>query len=170
MFKGVGRRLAGRAARLRFTRADWRQMLSELDRRGERRKEAGAFLLSPRGDTSGRISRIIYLDDLDPKCLVGGIHFHSEGYSKLWSICDVDELQVIADIHTHPKGWVGQSSTDRENPMVSRSGHLALIAPNYAAGKISPGDIGVHEYGGEAGWRSHIGREAERLLYVGRFA
>ena len=169
-FRRIRRKLFGRRARLRFDKHRWEQMIDELHQRGERRRESGAFLLALRGDTSGYVSKIVYLDDLDPNCLVGGIHFDGKAYSKLWSICDDESLQVIADIHTHPQDWVEQSKTDRANPMVSRNGHLGLIAPNFASGNISPADLGVHEYRSEAGWQSFLDQDAERLIYVGRFA
>jgi hypothetical protein len=145
-------------------------MITELHRRGEERREAGAFLLGRRKGHSRLVSRVVYLDDIDPECLVGGIHLHGEAYGRLWDICDEAGVRVLADIHTHPGDWVGQSSTDKENPMIASSGHIALIAPNFAAGEIKAKHVGVHEYRGEAGWDSHFGRTARRLLYVGRFA
>jgi proteasome lid subunit RPN8/RPN11 len=170
VFRRLIRLPFGRRARLRFKPAVWQQMFVELHRRGEERREAGAFLLAERKGDSRLISRIVYLDDLDPKCLVGGIHFHGEAYSKLWDICEEEGLRVLADIHTHPSPWVEQSSTDRENPMVSRRGHIGLIAPDYGAGKIDAKQIGFHEYRGEEGWVSCFKDDACRFLYIGRFA
>ncbi|HEX7060291.1 MAG TPA: hypothetical protein VF176_10620 [Solirubrobacterales bacterium] len=145
-------------------------MLGELHRRGEERREAGAFLLGRREGPSRLVSRIVYLDDIDPKCLVGGIHLHGEAYAQLWDICEEEDMRVLGDIHTHPQTWVGQSRTDKENPMVARNGHIALIAPKFATGDIKAADLGVHEYRGEEGWDSHFDREARQLIYVGRFA
>jgi hypothetical protein len=170
----ASRRLAhkvfGRSARVRFDRRVWAEMIAELGRRGGGRREAGAFLLAPREGATRLIAQVVYLDDLDPTCLVGGIHFHGEGYSKLWSLCDRLEMRVIADIHTHPGSWVGQSPIDAENPMVSKRGHIGLIAPHLARKPVAPVEVGVHEYRGEEGWASSYGRNAKRLLYVGRFA
>jgi hypothetical protein len=145
-------------------------MIVELELRGEGRRESGAFLLVPHQGNTDLVSKVIFLDDLDPNCLVGGIHFDGKAYSELWSICDREEMRVIADVHTHPQDWVGQSPTDKENPMVARRGHVALIVPRFAQGPIGPREIGVHEYRGEEGWVSHFGHEAEQLVYVGRFA
>ncbi|MEK6251646.1 MAG: hypothetical protein AABM43_06850 [Actinomycetota bacterium] len=143
-------------------------MIEELGRRGEGRREAGAFLLAPRKGERRRVSRIVYLDDLDPHCLVGSIHLNGDAYSALWSLCDRDQLRVIADIHTHPGKGVRQSAIDMDNPMVARRGHLALIAPDLATRPISPRELGVHEYLAEDGWSSRFGRKARRLVYVGR--
>ena len=89
--------------------------------------EAGAFLLGSRHGGERSVAKAVYFDDLDPDCLVGSIHFRAAGYSKLWDLCDAEELRVLADVHTHPGTRVAQSSIDRENPMIARIGHLALI-------------------------------------------
>lgn len=170
MFRHLASKIVRYRARLRFDRNAWEGMIAELGRRGEGRREAGAFLLAPREGRTRLVSRVVYLDDLDPDCLVGGIHFHGEAYSELWDICDREEMRVVADIHTHPRSWVGQSSIDAENPMVARRGHIGLIAPCLATRPTSSKEVGVHEYRGEEGWASHFGRDAKRLLYIGRFA
>lgn len=170
MFEHLALRIFARKAWLRFRPRTWRQMIDELHRRGEDRRESGAFLLGGRDGDSRLVTRVVYLDDIDPECLVGSIHLHGEAYGKLWDICDQEGLRVLGDIHTHPRDSVGQSSTDRENPMVARHGHVALIAPNFASGTIKAKRVGVHQYRGEEGWSSHLGRDAGRRLYVGRFA
>lgn len=170
MFKGLARRFVAREAWLRFRPDTWEEMIEELRQRGEGRRESGAFLLGSREGGTRLVTRIVYLDDIDPACLVGSIHLHGEAYGKLWDICEEAELKVLGDIHTHPGDGVRQSPTDRENPMVARRGHVALIAPDFAAGTVESRDVGVHQYLGEEGWTSHIGLEARRLLYVGRFA
>lgn len=144
-------------------------MIGELARRGNGDRESGAFLLSPRED-GGAVTQVAYLDDLDPGSLVGSIHLHRPAYGRLWSLCDRESLRVVGDVHTHPGADVRQSSIDRDNPMVARAGHLAIILPNFARGRIRPREIGVHEYLGELGWRSSLGRGAARLVYVGRWA
>jgi proteasome lid subunit RPN8/RPN11 len=144
--------------------------MAELERRGQRRRESGAFLLTPRTGDGRTVTSIVYFDDLDPTCLVGHIHLRASAFGKLWSICDERRERVLADIHTHPRGWVAQSDTDRENPMIAKRGHLALIAPRFAQGTIASGDIGVHRYLGDTGWESWLGRQAARRIYVGRWA
>jgi proteasome lid subunit RPN8/RPN11 len=170
VFERLTQKVFAPRAWLRFRPGTWREMIEELHRRGEDRRESGAFLLGGREGDSRLVTRVVYLDDIDPECLVGGIHLHGEAYGKLWDICSDANLQVMGDIHTHPADWVGQSSTDRENPMVARQGHIGLIAPNFASGDIEAKHLGVHRYRGEEGWNSHFGREARRLIYIGRFA
>ncbi len=170
VLRWLSRRVSRRGASLRFDHVVWTTMIDELRRRGGGRREAGAFLLGSRDGEQRRVVRVVYLDDLDPDCLVGNIHLHGDAYSALWTLCDREQRRVIGDIHTHPGTSVKQSRTDQDNPMVARRGHLALIAPDFATRAVSPRELGVHEYLGEDGWRSHFGRQAKRRVYVGRWA
>ena len=104
----------------------WRELISELGRRGlDGQREAGAFLLGAQQGRERRVVKAVYFDDLDPGCLVGYIHLQGHGYSKLWDICEAEGLHVLSDVHTHPGAQVAQSSIDRENPMIASAGHLA---------------------------------------------
>ena len=146
----------------------WHEVLVELCNRGcMGQRESGAFLLSERQGTSRRVVRIVYFDDLDPDCLVGNIQFkNSSGYSRLWDICEAEGLRVVADVHTHPAQSVTQSSVDRMNPMIAQVGHIALIVPHYSMHFVRASDLGVHEYHGNAGWRSLFGRDAARAFKI----
>lgn len=155
------------APRLVVAQQLWDAMVVELGRRGlEGRREAGAFLLSPRDGDGTRVTGVVYLDDLDPNCLVGGIHFHGSGYSALATHCEREQLRVVADAHTHPGSWVSQSDIDRDNPMLALRGHLALILPHYATRRIDAHEVGIHEYRGEDGWHSSLGSDAAQLLRI----
>lgn len=145
----------------------WQETVQELGVRtlGGRR-EAGVFLLAPPAEGVPIVVRLAYFDDLDPKCLVGHIHIRASGFSKLWDLCEVENLRVVADIHTHPGAWVSQSSIDRANPMIAREGHLALIVPHYGTRPVQAREVGVHEYRGDRGWVSWFGSKAERVLRI----
>ena len=145
----------------------WQEMIEELGRKslgGSR--ETGVFLLASSKGGVRRVVKPVYFDDLDPECLVGHIHIHSLGFSKLWDICEAEGLRVIADIHTHPGTSVAQSPIDRENPMIAREGHLALIVPFYGTRLVHAKEVGVHEYRGDRGWESWFGSGAERVLLI----
>ena len=124
------------------------------------------FLLAGPGEGIPKVVRSAYFDDLDPKCLVGNIHIRASGFSKLWDLCDVENLRVVADIHTHPGTSVAQSSIDQANPMIAREGHLALIVPHYGTRPVQASEVGVHEYRGDRGWASWFGSRAERVLRI----
>ncbi len=161
--------LFGRYALLRFRPAAWANLGAELGRRAGGLRESGAFLLAQRG-TGRHVTRVEYFDDLDPAALNGGVVLRAGAFSKLWDLCDREDLRVVGDIHTHPTGWVSQSDIDRANPLIARAGHVALIAPNLAARPFGPADIGIHLYCGDAGWTSWTAREAPKRIYVGRWA
>lgn len=160
--------LRGRHALLRMRLRDWDPMIAELGRRGRGTRESGAFLLADRAGDRRRVTRVVYLDALDPNCLQGGIVFDGLAYSKLWDICDAEQLVVIGDVHTHPGPGVHQSGIDAENPMVAQEGHVALILPDFAMHTMLPREVGVHRYDGR-GWRTWTGKGASRRLFVRRF-
>jgi proteasome lid subunit RPN8/RPN11 len=166
LFGRHGRRARIRQARLLIAAGVWDELIGELGRRGLGRRESGAFLLGPANGDPRLIIEVVYLDDLDPNCLTGGISFDGRYYSRLWDICQQRGLQVRADIHTHPGGSVRQSSIDRDNPMVARRDHLALIVPDLATRPIGAQEVGVHEYLGEDGWRSSFDEEAARMVVI----
>jgi len=145
----------------------WRQLLSELRRRGRGQSESGAFLL---GDVTGdrrRISRVVYYDDLDPHSLDTGIVvFDGRGYGPLWTICRESELTVVADVHTHG-GVAYQSASDRCNPMIATAGHVAIIVPSFAQDNCQFSDLGIYEYEGAHRWRDRSGARASNYFYVG---
>jgi proteasome lid subunit RPN8/RPN11 len=156
------------SSRVRIVISDalWADLIRELGARGEGRRESGAFLLGPKNGDPRRITEVIYLDDLDPNCLTGGIEFDGRYYGLLWDHCHTNGLSVRADVHTHPRRGVKQSPIDRDNPMVSRPGHLALIVPDLATRAVSAHEVGVHEFLGADGWRSSFGEDAAVMLKI----
>ena len=136
-------------APFKMSRRTWKRLLGELARRGDDRRESGAFLLADRQGTT--VAAVAYYDDLDASCLTGGISFASGGFTELWRICGAGGLKVVADVHTHPGQWVMQSEIDATNPMIARIGHVAMIVPSYGHAR-SVRDCGVHIYLGSRQW------------------
>ena len=153
------------AAKVEIEDQDWKFLISELARRSNGIRESGAFLLS---DTKV-VKAILFYDDLDPGCLHSeAIHFKAAGYVKLWAYCLEHSLQVIADIHTHPSEWTNQSLIDKEFPMISEPGHVALIVPFY--GQVNQQGLkgfGVFEYQGNYKWKTLSGNKI-KVLHNGR--
>lgn len=153
--------------RLACSAALWRTLLQELRRRGGGQTESGAFLL---GRTFGKrrlIESIAYYDDLDVDALRTGIVvFDGRGYGPLWTLCRETGRVVVADVHTHG-GVARQSSLDRDNPMIATTGHVAIIVPSFAQGRVGPADLGLYEYEGAHRWRDFSGSRAGRYFYVG---
>lgn len=130
----------------------WRRLLAALRARGEGCHESGAFLLGRRAGGKARVVDFVPYDDLDPHCLDSGIvQFDGAYFGRLWEICRKRALTVVADVHTHP-GGSGQSPSDRANPMIAQTGHLAFIVPNFAEGSPRRKSIGMYRYRGGHQW------------------
>ncbi len=132
----------------------WLKLIKQLCIRGHKKRESGAFLLGSR--TNNKIKNFICYDDLDPSSLDKGyINFSGNGYIPLWNYCIKNNLSVLADIHTHPGIWTGQSELDKKNPMVSQLGHVALIVPKFAANRFQfLNGVGIYEYLGNYSWKN----------------
>lgn len=137
----------------------WRVLIRDLRARGAGQQESGAFLLAP--PNSLRIAAHVCYDDLDPHALdTGIIVFQGSGYTRLWQLCESRQLRVIADVHTHPGDWTGQSHADETHPMVGTAGHLALIVPHFARfNTFSLRGVGVYRYCGNHRWQTCTDRE-----------
>lgn len=138
--------------RLTIARALWKTLVLDLRRRGDARRESGAFLLAPPGVR--QVSAYLCYDDLDPTALDEGIIvFQGAGYVRLWDFCMERQLRVVADVHTHPDKWVEQSHSDRTHPMAGTPGHVALIVSHFACfNDHSLEGVGVYRYRGNHRW------------------
>jgi proteasome lid subunit RPN8/RPN11 len=145
---------------LRISQSLWQNLLSDLRRRGGGERESGAFMLAKTG--SREITSYISYDDLDELALETGIiTVHAAGFAKLWDHCQRHGLAVVADVHTHPTDWTGQSESDRTHPMVAIPGHVALILPDYATPNSLPlNGASVYEYKGSHKWKAHKPKSA----------
>jgi hypothetical protein len=162
------RALAAPRHRLSCPANVWRAGLVELGRRGEGRHESGAFLLGHQRGERRSVVEFVYYDDLDPHCLDTGIvEFDGAGYGPLWQRCNEMGLRVVADVHTHGATCARQSTLDRDNPMIAKAGHIALIVPEFAQRVVGPAQLGVYEYRGQHRWHDRSGRQAAAFFYVG---
>lgn len=161
----ITRELLRRNRGIRIGLARWTDLLTELDRRGQQRHEAGAFLLGTRAGDLREVQDVVFYDDLEPDAYNSGVCIlHAPAFAALWSMCRERHLTVVGDVHTHP-GRAFQSEADRKNPMVARDGHIAIIVPNYATGRPVAAKLGVFEYRGNHAWTDHSGTRARRFLH-----
>lgn len=164
--KAAIRALVSPSHRISCDKRLWRAILRELDRRGERRHEAGVFLLGREAHGRRVVTDAVYYDELDPHAYDTGVCvLHAEAFGRLWARCRESGVGVVADVHTHG-GEAGQSKSDRSNPMVACAGHVAIIVPDYAVGRIPLGRISVHEYLGDHRWTDRSPARSP-FLYVG---
>ena len=151
---------------LRIAPSLWSDVTTQLHHRTEGRHEAGAFLLGRNDQASRTAVSAVYYDELDPHAYMSGVCIlHAEAFSRLWDRCSELGLSVVADVHVHP-GRAGQSRSDRENPMIARDGHLALILPRMARPPIRRWSIGLYEYLGDHRWRALGGCGVARFLKI----
>jgi hypothetical protein len=146
----------------------WQRLCARLRERGRNAsRESGAFLLGRRKDGRARIVDFILYDDLDPHALDSGIvHFDGRHFGALWDICKRRGLSVVADVHVHP-GGAGQSTSDREHPMISRAGHVALILPDFARPPVRTEAVGVYRYLGDKRWHIVPAHMRRAFLHIG---
>lgn len=132
----------------------WMALMRGLRRRSGGEREAGAFLLS--NSRSERVRHVLFYDELDPQAFASGaIMMDGKGYLKLWEYCKRKHARVVADIHTHPGAWTGQSPIDMRNPAISQVNHIALIVPYFAQSRMQGlRGVGIHEYLGDHKWRT----------------
>ncbi|MDO6435746.1 hypothetical protein Q4E93_34345 [Flavitalea sp. BT771] len=143
-----------RKAKLKIKYPLWEQLIAELRGRGHGKRESGALLLAK--GQENEIVRFICYDDLDPHAFDTGIvRFDTSGFIPLWKICQAEGLQVVADVHTHPSGWTGQSSSDTYHPIIHQAGHMALIVPHFAMkNQKTLRGVGIYEYLGAYQWKT----------------
>ena len=149
---------------LETTAGTWTALIDDLRRRGDDFRESGAFLLGHSDDHRRKLVAWVAYDDLDVDALSEGyVSLGTEAFTKLWAICEERGLEVVADVHTHP-GNPRQSISDREHPMVSIPGHMAIIVPNFAQGIVLPKKVSINIYQGGLKWQSFFGGDAEKLI------
>lgn len=153
---------------LDISQTNWQALIGELKLRGRGMRESGAFLLGNQANPSEprKVTAWLNYEELDPRCAkYDYVRIPTEAFPKLWKHCAELGLEVVADVHTHPWG-PRQSASDRAHPMISVSGHLALIVPNFAHGDIGPEDVSVNVYEGDGQWTSHFGTHAASLIQL----
>ena len=149
---------------LEFRAGLWSALMEDLRHRGNGLRESGAFLLGT-VDKDGRVVREwLPYDDLDAAAQnFDYVRLSTNAFSKLWEACLMRQMEVVADVHTHPCG-PAQSPSDRANPMISLPGHVALVVPHFALGDIRPVDVSVNVYLGKGRWKSYFRQGASTLI------
>lgn len=155
----------GKPPELICARPVWLAGVQELQRRTHSHRESGAFLLGRAGKRK-IIEEFVYYDDIDPRALDSGIVIiDGRRLGALWAHCRATGRTVVADVHVHPGGY-GQSSSDQANPIIAEAGHIALILPDFAAGKPEPGSMGVYQHLGNRHWRD-ASHDRSNLMHIG---
>jgi hypothetical protein len=143
----------------------WEQLIEHLRRQGTGIRESGAFLLGHKSDIGRVVTHFLPYEWLQADALQNDyVSLTAASFAKLWDVCRAESISVVADVHTHRFG-AGQSRSDKANPMVALKGHIALIVPRFAQGKVRPEELGFYVYQGSHAWVSHSGSSVRRVLY-----
>lgn len=165
--KAIIRAFAAPRHRINCAPHVWERLTNGLHARGGGVHDAGAFLLGSRAGDFRTVTDVVFYDELDAQAYRTGVCvLHADAFSKLWSICRARGLTVVADIHTHP-GAAFQSHSDRNNPMVAREGHIAIIVPDFAAPPVPWDRLGIFEYRGSHQWTDCSPARRAGYLYSG---
>lgn len=151
---------------LNFAPGVWQGLMDELRQRGRGCRESGAFLLGTETAEAKSVETWLAYDDVDPQSLnFAYVRLGSEAFSKLWLHCSRLGFSVVGDVHTHPRG-PGQSLSDKANPMISISGHMALIVPRFAQGQVQTSDVSLNVYLGAKRWMNLHGKAAAAAINI----
>jgi hypothetical protein len=145
----------------------WLRLMLGLRQRGRFVRESGAFLLGVEENGRRRITDFALYDDIDPHALDTGIvHLDGRHFGKVWDLCRLRGLTVVADVHTHP-GGSGQSDSDQVHPIIARAGHIALIVPRFAALPITRTELGIYRYLGARRWQAVPTNRHRDFFHIG---
>ncbi len=149
---------------LEFAPGVWPALMEDLRRRGRGVRESGAFLLGRQRAGVRAVTQWLPYEQLDAGALnFDYVRLESAAFGRLWDVCAARGLEPVADVHTHPFG-PRQSGSDREHPMISLAGHVAMIVPRFAQVRVLPVDVSVNVYLGGGRWESHFEREAQARI------
>jgi len=142
----------------------WSELVDHLRIQGAGIRESGAFLLGQKTEASRLITHYLPYERLQANALHDDyVSLTAASFAKLWDLCRAEKLSVLADVHTHRLG-AGQSRSDRANPMVALVGHIALIVPRFAQGRVQLQDLGMYVYQGNHKWMTYSGADISRLV------
>ena len=74
-------------------------------------------------------------------------------------------MRRLAQVHTHPAEWTGHSPFDDDNAYSQRPGAVSIVLPDYARGRPSPAEAGIHVRT-EQGWTELDAAAAQAFIHV----
>lgn len=152
--------------RLEFSRGVWQSLIEDVRQRGAGIREAGAFLLGHVTGDARVVNQWVAYEVLDPAAQdFEYVRLETVAFSRLWRHCETVGMEVVGDMHSHPLG-PRQSPSDRANPMISISGHVALIVPRFAQGEVHPRDLSFNVYLGNKRWLNLFGADAAAQMRI----
>jgi proteasome lid subunit RPN8/RPN11 len=145
----------------------WNHTWFGLRDRGKGRRETACIWGGHRVGPADSVQSVIFLDDLPG--VRAGTRYHQMSRPTILALFKILRERrevIVADIHTHPEGWVDLSPTDTEHPIEFRPGLPALVIPHFAKTAPTAERLGLHEYLGEGAWRMLSAAEIRAVLGV----
>jgi JAB domain-containing protein similar to deubiquitination enzymes len=98
-------------------------------------------------ETSGPFA---VLQALAPRATTGSGFFRTTSGANAEAIgvaCELG-LAIVAQVHSHPRGWAEHSDGDDERALKPYPGSLSVVIPQYARGAVNPAAWGVYRWNG----------------------
>lgn len=142
----------------------WSGLIQHLRSQGAGVRESGAFLLGQKTNSCRVVTKILPYEQLQADALHDDyVALTAASFANLWNFCRQEGLSVVADVHTHRFG-VGQSLSDRVNPMIALTGHIAFIVPRFAQGNACLQNLGMYVYKGNHRWTAYSGSDVSKFV------
>lgn len=145
----------------------WDETVRGLAGRSQGLRESGCIWAGKRNELTWTVKEVVFLDDLP------GVRRHQlyhrmprVAINKLFELLREKDLQIIADLHTHPTDWVELSDTDKIHPIEYRIGLIAIVFPNFAQFPHTFINLGVHEYLGSSEWQRLSLSEVNKRIII----
>jgi len=140
----------------------WQQALGEL-RVPPHNRERVAYLDGPKIPGALAVATTLTIPNADAH--EGYFDVPPEEMSLAGRHLKAFDMRRLAQIHTHPFGWVGHSEYDDERAFSQREGAISIVVPHFAA--CAPGvfECGLH-LRGPNGWYEPSGEERLALIRI----
>jgi hypothetical protein len=140
----------------------WQQALEEL-RIPPHNRERVAYLDGPK--TTGPLAVATTLTIPNSVEHEGYFDVLPEEMSRAGRHLKAFNMRRLAQIHTHPFGWVGHSEYDDRKAFSQREGAISIVVPHFAGCAPGPSECGLH-LRGPSGWQELTGDERADLITI----
>lgn len=109
----------------------------------------------------------VALEAIAPEAETGRGFFNTSSIANAKAISEACNhgLSLIAQVHSHPGGWVDHSDGDDRGAFKPFPGTYSIVVPSYARSQSEPGQWGVYRWDGHR--FSHIATDAlQKVLLI----
>ena len=113
---------------------------------------------------------VAVIQALAPNATTGPGYFQTTSRANAEAIgaaCELG-LAIVAQVHSHPRGWAEHSEGDDERALKPYPGSLSVVVPHYGRGRGDPSGWGVYRWNGKVFDRFDGPDEAIAVVPAGR--